>query len=206
MDNDFGTIYLLENPAMPGLIKIGVTVRGDHQIRMNELYSTGVPVPFNCVYAGKVKDPEKVEKALHTAFAPNRLNPRREFFEIDAGQAIGIIKLLEVQDATLEVVKELEEVDLTSREAGERLNKKRPRFNFLEMQIPIGSELVSVATGEIAKVIAETTVSFRNEEMSLTRATKIALENDYNIAPGQYWTYNGRRLRSIYDETYQFPA
>lgn len=204
--NDFGIVYLFENPAMPGLIKIGITLRGDEKTRMSELYTTGVPVPFNCVYSAKVKDPEKVERALHNAFGPNRINPKREFFEIEAGQAIGIIKLLEIQDITTEVIKQSEkEVDLSSRQAAERLIKRRPRFNFLEMQIPVDSELVFISTGETAKVVNENTVLFRNEGMSLTRATKIALEYDYNIAPGTYWSYNGRRLRAIYNDTYQLP-
>jgi hypothetical protein len=204
--NDFGIVYLFENPAMPGLIKIGITLRGDAQTRMSELYSTGVPVPFNCVYSAKVKDPEKVERALHNAFGPNRINPKREFFEIEAGQAIGIIKLLQIQEITTQVIQQSEnDIDLPSRQAAERLIKRRPRFNFIEMQIPIGSEIVFISTGETARVFSENAVLFRNEEMSLTKATKIALDYDYNIAPGTYWSFNGRRLRAIYNDTYHLP-
>ena len=72
------------------------------------------------------------------------------------------------------------------------------------MNIPIGSELVSVANGEIVTVITERSVNFRGQEASLTNATKIILENNYQVAPGPYWTYNGRKLRDIYNETYQF--
>ena len=34
-------VYVLTNPAMPGLVKIGRTTREDPQVRMNELYTTG---------------------------------------------------------------------------------------------------------------------------------------------------------------------
>ncbi len=65
-----GIIYLLTNPAMPDIVKIGKTSRIDIKVRIAELYSTGVPLPFDCVYASRVNDIDKVEKALHTAFNP----------------------------------------------------------------------------------------------------------------------------------------
>ncbi|WP_408876507.1 GIY-YIG nuclease family protein [Gluconobacter sphaericus] len=41
-----GHVYLLTNPVMPGLIKIGFTTSPDVEIRMKQIYSTGVPLPF----------------------------------------------------------------------------------------------------------------------------------------------------------------
>ena len=61
---EYGIIYVLTNPAMSGLVKIGKTSRASVDQRLNELYSTGVPVPFECVFAGKVEDESKVEKAF----------------------------------------------------------------------------------------------------------------------------------------------
>ena len=43
---NYGIVYLLTNPCMPGIVKIGKTSRTDLQNRMKELYTTGVPVPF----------------------------------------------------------------------------------------------------------------------------------------------------------------
>lgn len=197
-----GLIYILTNPAMPGLVKIGKTNRADVKQRMFELYSTGVPVPFDCAYAAKVNDPDKVESALHTAFSPNRINAKREFFSIEPLQAIAILKLLEIADQTQEVSEEPELVDATSREAGDALRKKRPNFNFEEMQIPIGSTLMSVRNGESVTVKSPKSVLYKGEETSLTNATKQILELDYNVAPGPYWTYNGVLLREIYNNTY----
>lgn len=70
---------------------------------------------------------------------------------------------------------------------------------------PIGSELVFNNNGEIAIVVSEKSVRFRDEETSLTNATRLALGEGYayNLAPGPYWRFNGRKLRDIYDETYQ---
>ena len=54
-------VYVLTNPAMPGLVKIGMTDRDDVQRRMRDLYSTGVPLPFECVIAREIEDREAVE-------------------------------------------------------------------------------------------------------------------------------------------------
>lgn len=86
---EYGIVYLLTNPVMPGLVKIGVpvpfecmTTQEDIDKRMKELYTT-------CQFACKVKkgDCAKIEKALHTAFAPQRINANREFFRIQVEQA-----------------------------------------------------------------------------------------------------------------------
>lgn len=203
MSSTQGIVYILTNPAIPNMIKIGMTTHEDVKVRMAQLYTSGVPLPFECVYAARVVNHEKVEKALHTAFGPDRVNPKREFFEIDAAQAIAIIKLMELEDVTPQVAKEKEQVDEVDLEAGEAYaRKKRPRFSFGEMNIPVGSELINVTNGETAIVLTDRTVRFREDETSLTNATRIILDNNYHVAPGPYWTYNGRKLRDIYNETY----
>lgn len=54
-NQDYGIVYLLTNACMPGIVKIGKTTRKDLLQRMKELYTTGVPVPFECVYSCNVK-------------------------------------------------------------------------------------------------------------------------------------------------------
>ena len=85
---EYGIVYLLTNPVMPGLVKIGMTTQENIDKRMKELYTTGVPVPFECKFACKVKKSDclKIEKALHKAFDPQR-NQNCEFFCINVEQA-----------------------------------------------------------------------------------------------------------------------
>ena len=45
-----GSVYVLTNPAMPNMVKIGKTTR-DVELRLADLYSTGVPLHFECEYA-----------------------------------------------------------------------------------------------------------------------------------------------------------
>lgn len=199
-----GIIYILTNPIMPGIIKIGKTNQEDVKLRMAQLYSTGVPLPFECEYAAKVKNIDDVERALHTAFSPDRVNPKREFFEIEANQAIAIIKLLEIENVSPLVEKEADIIDESEIDAGKAYAKKRPRLNFEEMGIPNGAELIFNNSGEVAFVVSDRMVRFRDEETSLTNATRLALGEGYayHVAPGPYWSYNGKKLRDIYNETY----
>src|SRR5574344_962788 len=97
---NYGIVYVLTNPAMPGLVKIGMTNRESVDARLKELFNTSVPVPFECEYACKVDDCKKVEAALHYAFDPERINPQREFFKTDPDRVISILKLLEKEDIT----------------------------------------------------------------------------------------------------------
>jgi len=202
----YSVVYVLTNSAMPGLVKIGKTSQDDHNTRVSQLYTTGVPVPFDIEYACRVSNPAEVESALHTAFAPLRINPKREFFEIDAEQAIAILKLLNVEDVTDEVKSDIGDIGSQDRDAASRLRSRRPSLNFEEMGIPNGSELTSVPTDDIAIVVDAKKVRFRDREStSLTAATREMLEIDYNIQPTRYWSFGGKNLQAIYNETYTAP-
>ena len=97
-------VYVLTNPAMPGIVKIGMTDRADVRDRMGELFSTGVPLPFDCVIARQIEGMAAVdiENALHTAFGPNRVNPSREFFELDPEQVEVLLRVMPGRDVTPE--------------------------------------------------------------------------------------------------------
>src|SRR5690606_17095463 len=101
-------VYVLTNPAMPGLVKIGSTTQEEVDIRMKQLFSTGVPVPFDCAFACRVTNAATVEKALHHAFGNTRINPTREFFRIEPERVISILKLLHVDDVTAEIEQSIE--------------------------------------------------------------------------------------------------
>ncbi|MCC6123725.1 MAG: GIY-YIG nuclease family protein [Pirellulales bacterium] len=204
-DGNIGIVYVVSNPAMPGIVKIGITAQDNVDQRIKQLFTTSVPVPFECEYACKVTDYETVEKALQIAFSPNRINPQREFFNIEPEQAIVILKLLSKEDITPQVVKEYEaEMDPDDVEAGKHLKKqRRPRLNFTEMGIEIGS-ILKFIEGEIEVVVSsDKKIVFHQEEMSLTKATREILKLDFNIQPTKYWIYNGVNLFDIYNNTYE---
>ena len=193
------TVYVLTNPAMPGLVKIGRTVN-DVMGRISQLYSTGVPVPFDLAFACRVPDSVEVERAMHLAFGPYRLNSKREFFQIAPEQAIAILKLLHAEDATSEVNAEPRAEDQESLEAGQRLRKKRrPNLDFEVLQIPVGAVLHSTHDDTEVTVCSPRKVLLGTEELSLTAATERVIKQGYAVAPGPHWTYQGKTIREIYE-------
>ena len=196
-------VYVLTNPAMPGLVKIGSTSQGEVDVRMKQLFSTGVPVPFDCAFACRVPDAYKVEKAIHDAFGMHRINPTREFFRIEPERVISILKLLHVEDATQAVEHAIEAgatvADLQA--AAQVKISRRPRMDFAELGIPVGSILVAVEGGAQATVIDSRRVEFQGEECSLSAATRklFGLPSDYAIQPSPHWTFNGKTVKEIYD-------
>jgi hypothetical protein len=200
-----GIVYVLTNSAMPGLTKIGKTNQEDIQTRMSQLYTTGVPVQFDCVFACQVKDCGVVESALHNAFGNTRVNPKREFFQIEPERVVSILKLLAIEDVTPEVEKELSEgLDAADKESRDALTRsRRPPLNFEAMKIPVGAILTYRDDNQVqVKVVDARHVEYNGVPCSLTKAHREIFKLDYTVQPTPYWTYNGRSLKDIYDETY----
>jgi hypothetical protein len=206
---EYGIVYLLTNPVMPGLVKIGMTAQEDIDRRMKELYTTGVPVPFECQFACKVKkgDCAKIEKALHKAFAPQRINANREFFRIQVEQAKAILELFHHTDVTEEVSDEIEN-DLTDDDKAASVNvkKSRPSLNFFEMGMQKGDILEWKDDPSITvTILSERRISYKGEEISISAlSAKLKGYNVKHIAPGPHWLYKDKLLSDIYDETYPF--
>ena len=199
-----GIVYVLTNPAMPKMVKIGKTGR-EVETRLNDLYTTGVPLPFECAYAAKVADMDRVEKAFHNAFGPYRVNQRREFFSIEPEQAIGLLDLMKIEDMTPAIQAQADKVDVDAKASAERLKRaRRPNLNYIEMGIPIGSTLLYQGDGETTCIVADgRNVSFQGRTLSLTKLTKeLRQEPDRPIRGPAHWSYNGRPLGEMYAETY----
>lgn len=208
---EYGIVYLLTNPVMPGLVKIGMTAQEDIDKRMKELYTTGVPVPFECQFACRVKksDCMKIEKALHTAFEPQRINANREFFRIQVNQAKAILELFHHTDVTEEVTDEIQN-DLTENDkaASIKAQSKRPALNFFEMGLQKGDVLKWKDDPSISvTIVSERKIEYEGEETSISSlSAKLKGYNTKHIAPGTYWLFKDKLLGDIYDETYPFEA
>ena len=203
LKSEYQIVYVLTNPAMPGLVKIGKTSQLETEGRMRQLYGTGVPVPFDCAFACQVKDAHEVEKALHFAFGNTRVNPNREFFKIEAERVISVLRLLKVDEVTEEfeskIEADTEEVDKQSAEIYKEAI--RPRMNFHELDIPNGSVLISKDGRLQVKVVEAKKVELNGELMSLTMATRrlLDLPDNQPIQPSPYWTFNARTVKEIYE-------
>lgn len=85
-----GYVYVLSNPSMPGILKIGRSISGGKQ-RASALYSTGVPTPFVLEFEVFVEDAAFIEKAAHESLTEVRLADTREFFKCEVAEAIEAI-------------------------------------------------------------------------------------------------------------------
>ena len=197
-----GTVYVLTNPAMPNMVKIGKTTR-NVELRLADLYSTGVPLPFECEYAAKVKDVDKTEKAFHTAFSPNRVNPKREFFNIDPEQAIAVLELMAIEDVTPSIQDEAKKIDVEASASAEKFKKKRrPTINYFEMGLKEGDILKFGRNEESCIVLNGRQVSYKGEPWFLSNLTNKLLDRTGPIDGSPYWYFNGKNLKDLYNETY----
>lgn len=211
-----GYVYVATNPAMPKMVKIGSTAQHDPQSRITALFTTSVPLPFELEYAAAVADnPVRVERALHQAFAPQRLHPRREFFEVEPNQVIAILRLLDVADVTERAKSDVEaETSQEDREALERA-RRRPVLNFGELGLSEGSILTFERDARVkATVVDERRVRLielppgeypavepDDKPKYLSPLSADLLGVGRNVPPTGYWRVeDGRSLLEVYDE------
>ncbi len=86
-------VYVLTNPGMPGLVKIGFSIY-DPNHRAQALSDwTGVPAPFEVAAfcTTKVNHAQSVETAVHRVLSDRRPNKLREFFSIEPEAAHEVI-------------------------------------------------------------------------------------------------------------------
>jgi hypothetical protein len=77
-----GYVYLLTNPYLPNICKIGKTTRSI-DCRLSELYNTSIPRPYTVVLLFEVDNCHKLEHYIHRKCSYLRINRKREFFIFD---------------------------------------------------------------------------------------------------------------------------
>ena len=193
-----GFVYVLTNPVMPGLCKIGLTAEPIEN-RLKQLYTTGVPAPFDCYFLAKVSDMRLVESALHKGLSKLRYSNSREFFLIEPAEAQALLSLAG-EDVTprndLSAVVEPNTI---------RLQTSRSKLSFSSLGIPIGATLTFSKDERITATVAtDNRILFNGKEMAVSPAALEALESlgyKWQAAQGvMYWMFDGRSLASIVDE------
>lgn len=80
-------------------------------------------------------------------------------------------------------------------------NERRPNFDFIEMGIPVGSELVAVSDPNVKVTVKNNRkVLYKGKEYYLS-----ALEDELKLqgTPCGHWYFEGKGLDDIYNETYE---
>ena len=194
-------VYILTNEAMPGYIKIGRTSTSVEQ-RMKDLDKTSTPLPFQCYYAARVADDQKLERTLHSAFGDHRVRTNREFFRLDPYKARVVIELLALEDVT---PKGNIFEDSESEVAVQKATRVSGRYSFSENGIPKGAILEYVSDRSIQSIVSDdNNVMLEGQVVSLSKGAVLANARRGGTATAISgtisWLYEGETLASIRDQ------
>ena len=189
-------VYILTNPYMPDLIKIGETDNLEQRIK-DLSRPSGVPVAFECFYACEVKgDKGKVEERLHAGLKDYRINKKREFFEFSPERARDLLMLAQERDVTPErdIVENVEE-----QEALNKARKKAANFNFSMVGIEKGAELSFIEDeNKKATVMDHKTIEYNDKPGFLSGIARDLLRETgrkpVSVRGPDYWKYEGETL------------
>lgn len=82
-----GWVYVITNKAMPGLVKIGYSLK-DPSLRAAEFNGTGTPHPYKVEYEALVFNPREIEQRTHIALQSEGLHENKEWFKCSVLTAI----------------------------------------------------------------------------------------------------------------------
>jgi hypothetical protein len=85
-------VYILTNPAMPNMLKIGYTKLDPFKRASQISRGTGIPLGFEVEWAYRCFKGEKIEQEVHKYFKKQRVSKQREFFRISLKEAQHIIE------------------------------------------------------------------------------------------------------------------
>ena len=210
-----GIVYILTNPCLDGWVKIGMTARNDITARLAQLNTpANIPLSYRAYALYHVDDPHTVERDIHElidmiddslhareTLASGRVR-EREFFQITPEKAFMVFRKvaklrgdsgsLELVGATVEEQEE------------EQIIKRRGRFSFAMLDIPVGAELSFIRDDSVACVVADDSNHVKyNGELTTLSALAGGLLNwstEHGVQGPLYFTYDGevlsdRRLR-----------
>ena len=114
MTTNIGWVYCFENPSMPEIYKVGVTLRtpADRLFEANQSDTWRPPTPYSQVMAKRVRDAPAKEHKIHTILDEFgfRIHPRREFFNAPLTLIQQLFDLMdECNDAVSQTESEVDE-------------------------------------------------------------------------------------------------
>ena len=87
-------VYVLSNPTMPSLVKIGYTKKHPKERAKQISAATGVALPYKVEWAYKCFNGETIEREVHHKLKSKRANNNKEFFWVDLEEAKEVINLI----------------------------------------------------------------------------------------------------------------
>ena len=110
-----GYVYVLSNPSMPGIVKIGYSKHGgEHRGREFYKNGTGFPTPYEPEFDLPVENARQVERNVHLALDEYRVNKKNEWFKCRVGVAITEILRYGMPDFDVEILQWPDHLDIRS--------------------------------------------------------------------------------------------
>ena len=190
-----GYIYIMTNPALKDMVKIGYAT--DVEERRRQLSTTALPYDYE-VYAiyetpGKLED-KKLHKMIDNINSDLRVSKSREFYIMSPEDAYEILEAIATISGTLD---KLKRVKIKS---SEKQKVKKPPINFSKCGIPKGAELIFIDDPSVVvTVVSDRKVQYGDEITSLS-AISDAIKG-YSTSGPQYFTYDGKKVCDIAKET-----
>ena len=193
-----GYIYIFTNPALSGMVKIGFAHNVEQ--RRKELSTTALPYDYE-VYAtyetnGNLED-KKLHKLIDNLNPDLRVSKSREFFIMTPEEAYELLDSIAKISGTGDRLKLIKCPETESVQA-----VRRPPVNFTKCGIPAGAVLVSTDDpSQSVTVVSERKVEYKNEITSLSAVAQQIKGTKYPAQGPLYFTYNGKLVADIYNET-----
>jgi len=213
-----GFIYILTNPAIAGLVKIGMT--GDVQKRIQEFNRfTAIPQPFQLYASYETKDAKATEQFVFDII--DTINPGlrkrdkleggknrvREFFKLKPETAYEILKKIAVFTKTTKKLKLAVNTQTQQKKKDSTPTKRNRRCNrtFSELNIPVGSSIAFENNPEYTCETADekNTVRYRGTTYAISALAKNIYKEVYaknaSLNGFDCFFYKGQKLsgRSI---------
>lgn len=190
-----GFIYIMTNPALKDMVKIGYAT--DVESRRKQLSTTALPYEYE-VYAtyetsGNLED-KKLHKMIDNLNPDLRVTSNREFFVMSPQEAYELLESIAIISGTKDKLKKVKVVEAKKQKV------RRPPVNFAKCGIPVGAELVFIEDPTVvAKVVGERKVEYNGEITSLSAISDRI--KGYSTPGPSFFTYNGRKVSDIAEET-----
>ena len=208
-NKEIGYVYILTNPSFrEDWVKIGKSSR-PVDVRSKELDNTAVPLPFEIFATMKTSKFNEVEKLVHKTIdrlTDLRIRQNREFFNVEVALDIFRDIAQTVDDAVVTEYKDNKPIVTNAEKEEQKIEierpKKRERFKFSMINIPVGEYITFIPTNINVKVASDDSIEYEGRIYKLSPFVGTFLpeekrtpSNAYQGA--KYFSYNGQVLDDL---------
>lgn len=200
-----GYVYILTNPAFKeDWVKIGKTANSVEK-RMEELYTTALPLPFELYAWCKTSKFNELEKQMHRILdklTKSRVADNREFFQKVPSEALDVLRELAATIDDAEFYCPFEEQEKAAK------SKVQPPFKFAYAHMKPGDVVTFEPTGAKAVVVedkADNKIEYEGQRYTLSGFCKAFMpDNKRNKAEAyqgpHYFSFDGKLLNDLRTE------